>query len=356
MIDLIKRSIIGKSSRIKEVVDLIQLYASYPTPVLISGETGTGKELVARGLHYAGKHADAPFLAVNCSTFSDELFASEVFGHKKGSFTDARKDHKGILAEAEGGTVFLDEIDSLSLKSQASLLRLLQEGEYRPVGATANCKAHVRIVAASNRYLPDLIKQGRFREDLYYRLLILTIDVPPLRQRIEDVSELIPYFFSKFERQYGLGPKMLAPDIVKQFKTYHWPGNIRELENMLHRIYLTCPDAKVTSLSDSLLPDKQGFCPIELTSDKTQVKTSSERTVSALENGQSDKVVVVLDELNFAEAKRKAIEQFEQDFVTELMKQTNGNITKAASICGKERSAFGKLVKKYNVKNEDVLV
>ncbi len=314
-------------------------YSRYPTPVLITGETGTGKELVARGLHSSGPFSEKPFIAVNCSTFTDNLFTSELFGYKKGAFTDAKQNQKGLIEEAEGGILFLDEIDSLSLKSQAGLLRLLQENEYRPVGSQVSYKANVRIIAATNRHLSSLIIKNLFREDLYYRLNILNIDLPALRDRKEDISDLIDYFLEKMNDKYSLGIKTISAKFFQQIIEYTWPGNVRELENTLHRKYLT---SESSTLDEDTSLTSNSF---------TQTVPPNETIERHLLSSDYDIIPTYDTELNFNKAKKHAIDSFESHFISKIMLQAKGNVSVAASICGKERSALGKLVKKHNLKN-----
>jgi len=340
---LTSNNIIGDSNEIKHVLKLISRYSQYPTPVLITGETGTGKELVARGLHYTGPYADKPFITVNCSTFTDSLFTSELFGYKKGAFTDAKQNQKGLIEEAEGGTLFLDEIDSLSLKSQAGLLRLLQENEYRPVGGYSNCTANVRIVAAANCKFSDLINNHHFREDLYYRLDILKIHLPPLRERKQDIAKLTQFFLAKMHKKYTLGEKTLSSSLFQHIHDYTWPGNIRELENTLHRIYLT---------TENNLLDMDAILMEQLNIDCHTNEYGNEPVGHDRYSNNGLNVIPMIDtELNFNLAKQRAIENFESNFVLKIMAQAKGNVSVAASLCGKERSALGKLVKKHNLRH-----
>jgi DNA-binding NtrC family response regulator len=338
MTSIIDNNIIGKSALIREVKSLIKVNAQYPAPVLITGETGTGKELAARALHYSGIFADKPFIAINCSTFTDELFASELFGYKKGAFTDAKSDKEGLLTAARGGTIFLDEIDSLSMKSQTVLLRLLQESEFRAVGSSQTEKANVRIIAAANCNLCDRIKAGEFRQDLYFRLFILTVSMPPLRQRSEDIELLVTHFIDKLNSQYGLERTGISSQLLDKMTQHDWPGNVRELENTIHRYYLlsATPIISQSIALDFGAVDEQPASPVERS-----------ETTSEAPNSQ---------ELDFCCAKRKAIESFERNFVLQVLHQANGNVTRAAGLCGKERSAFGKLIKKYDIKRDELRV
>ena len=214
--------------------------------VLIRGETGTGKELVARAIHYLGARRDFPFVPVNCGSLPESLAENELFGHRRGAFTGATDDSTGLLGLAHRGTLFLDEVDALPAKAQAALLRFLQDGLYRPLGGAREERADVRIVAASNRCLEQEIAAGRFRNDLFYRLNLIGMDVPPLRERPGDVRILSCHFLRQCAERYSLPDKRLHEYTVRWFDQYGWPGNIRELENLIHREYVLCDDAELS--------------------------------------------------------------------------------------------------------------
>ncbi len=366
MISLIESNIIGRSEAISRVKTLIKINAQYPAPVLITGETGTGKELAARGLHYSGVYANKPFIAINCSTFSDELFSSELFGYKKGAFTDAKTDKEGLLIAAEGGSIFLDEIDSLSLKSQTALLRLLQESEFRPIGSSQTIKANVRIIAAANCNLAKRINEGEFRQDLYFRLFILSVNMPPLRERSEDIEPLINHFIDKLNRQYGLGRKAMDVGLTAKLKQHDWPGNVRELENMVHRYYLLSSGAVISEMSQlntiSETPAMVQY-PTAMSDDEGTVLDDDIGELTGAFAGSvtgtitdiiTDTMTDSATKFDFCDAKRRAIELFEQKFVAQVLHHAKGNVTKAATLCGKERRAFGKLVKKYNINRDNL--
>ena len=344
-ISIVEDNIIGDSIEMLNMKKKITALSNYTATVLISGETGTGKELVARGLHYSGQHSGKPFIAVNCSTFSDDLFASELFGHKKGAFTDAKSDKEGLLSSIDGGTIFLDEIDCLSLKSQASLLRVLQESEYRPIGSNQVLKVNVRFIAATNSNLKDKIKEGLFRQDLYFRIYILSIEIPSLRERKTDIPLLVNHFIAKLNKLYMSNKKSASTNFMNYLLNYTWPGNVRELENCIHRHYL---------LSQGDIIDIQPKY-------ESNLQLSKQNTENEI-NNSSDTITVSLkiieDEsnefLNFANAKKITIEKFEAKFVSRLLYICKGNVTKAAELCGKERRAFGKMVKKYNIKDNKI--
>jgi len=226
--------LIGKSKKMRDIYELIEKVAPSTANVLILGESGTGKELVARAIHYNSPRKDRAFVAVNCGAIPETLMESELFGHKKGSYTGAINDRAGLFEQAEGGTLFLDEIGEVPLQLQAKLLRVLQEKEFRRVGGTLDQKADVRIVAASNRDLEEQVKEGTFREDLFYRLNVVQIPMPALRQRTEDIPLLVEHFHKKYAPTAN-GAEIITPGALKMLVSYHFPGNVRELENLVER-------------------------------------------------------------------------------------------------------------------------
>ncbi len=226
---------VGKSKAMQEVFGLAEKVAKYNTTILITGESGTGKELVARGIHLSGKGKGAPFVAVNCGSIPENLLESEFFGYVKGAFTGADKDKKGLFEEADQGTLFLDEIGELPLELQVKLLRVLQEQEVRRVGAVKSQAINVRVLAATNRDLVELVKMKTFREDLFYRLNVINISIPPLRQHPEDIPLLCRFFLDKFVIRLGIEVQGIAPAAMDLLMQYEWPGNVRELENVLER-------------------------------------------------------------------------------------------------------------------------
>ncbi len=261
--------IVGDSPGMQEVLRLVEKVAPAPTTVLVQGETGTGKELVARAIHDASPRHERLFVAVNCAALSEGILESELFGHKRGSFTGAIADKKGLFELADGGTLFLDEVSETTPSLQAKLLRVLQEGEIRPVGDTRDRKVDVRIVAATNRKLEDEVKAGRFREDLYYRLRVFPIQLPPLRDRIEDVPALARHLVTRIAQQMRKPVAEPTADTIAVLQRYAFPGNVRELENELERaILLAEPGAPITDdlLSDHVLADGAGAAPSVLQS------------------------------------------------------------------------------------------
>ncbi|MCW8944146.1 MAG: sigma-54 dependent transcriptional regulator [Sedimenticola sp.] len=229
---------IGRSAPWCEVISLAKKMAPLQMPVLITGQSGVGKEVVAQILHYWSERDRADLIPLNCGLLQDQLLESELFGHKKGAFTGATQTHDGLFQAASDGTLFLDEIGELSATCQAKLLRVLEAGEYRPLGSTQIKRTNARIIAATHRDLEKMISQGRFRQDLYYRLNVLTINIPPLCQRTEDIPLLVDHFLG--QSQAGTSPPVLVPGAMKQLMAHHWPGNVRELKNVIERLRVYC--------------------------------------------------------------------------------------------------------------------
>lgn len=285
--------------------------------VLIRGETGTGKELIARAIHYLGPRRDFPFVPVNCGALPDSLVENELFGHRRGAFTGANEESVGLMRLAHQGTLFLDEVDSLPPKAQAALLRFLQDGSYRALGASREDRADVRIVAASNRSLEEEMSAGRFRNDLFFRLNILNVNVPALRERPGDVQILSKHFIRQCSERYNLPDKRLTATTVSWFNHYGWPGNVRELENLIHREYLLC--------------DERELC------------------IAAPPSVQPAAPAPALPTLSYRSARDRVLRDFDRAYLTDLMHRSQGNVTRAAEIAGKERRALGKLLKRYAI-------
>jgi len=314
--------LIGESKAFLDLLRSIRRIAMHSdTAVLIHGETGTGKELVARSIHYLGARQRFPFVPVNCGALPDSLVENELFGHRVGAFTGATQESGGLLRLAHNGTLFLDEVDSLPAKAQVALLRFLQDGRFRPLGGAGEQHANVRILAASNRCLEHEIAAGRFREDLYYRLNVIRVVVPPLRTRAGDVRLLSQYFLRACAERYRLPGKRLQDDTLCWLERYRWPGNVRELENLIHREFLLSDEheLRIEAPSRALTTDVQ---------------------ISLPESGP---------ELTYHAAKSLALEQFDRTYLTKLLRRAHGNVTRAAELAGKERRALGKLLKRYRI-------
>lgn len=240
-----KKKIIGDSAPIQRLVEMIQLVAASEATVLIQGESGTGKELVAKTIHFSSQRRGRPFVVVECSALPETLLESELFGHVRGAFTGAVADRKGLFEEAEGGTIFLDEIADTSHAFQARLLRVLQEGEIKPVGSNRPIKVNVRVISAGNKSLEDLVAKKLFRADLYYRLAVLPLTVPPLRDRREDIPLLVKHFLAQSAGKQGRVSMHLSPDAQQALVQHAWPGNVRELENLIERVVVTCQSSTI---------------------------------------------------------------------------------------------------------------
>jgi two-component system response regulator GlrR len=318
--------LIGKSVVFLDMLARIARIANVDATVLISGETGSGKELAARAIHYQGKRADKPFIPVNCGALPDHLIENELFGHGKGAYTDARDAQAGLIAQAEGGTLFLDEIDALSPKAQVSLLRFLQDGQYRPLGGSRLLSADVRILAASNDDLQERVKQDRFRADLLFRLNVMELVVPPLRVRGDDTVLLARHFIEEAACRYNMTHLELHPDTVSWLTRQLWPGNVRELQNRIQREFLMC-DGPDILISDPA-PD-------------TERRQKADRRQASRD--------VQPNTLNFNEAKQATLQAFERNHLIRLMRESAGNVSHAARLAGKERRALGKLLKKYRI-------
>jgi DNA-binding NtrC family response regulator len=312
--------LIGESPAFCEAMHTVNRLAACDATVLIQGETGTGKELAARAVHYLGRRSDAPFVPVNCGAIPEALVESELFGHTRGAFTDARESHVGLVAQAQGGTLFLDEIEVLSTRAQIALLRFLQDREYRPVGGQIVRGANVRIISASNADLSAMVKKGQFRADLLFRLDVLAINMPPLRDRNRDAALLAQAFVKRYCREYDRMPMTLAAGMNDWLVAQRWPGNVRELENLVHRAVV---------LSDAPTLD---------------LRPESERR-----ERNPEAAAGILTDQSFRVAKARAIAEFEREYVVELLARSQGNLSLAARVAGKERSRLGRLLKKYGL-------
>ncbi|MCP9462761.1 MAG: sigma-54 dependent transcriptional regulator [Nitrospira sp.] len=299
--------ILGKSKAIQAVFDLIRRVADSPTNVLITGESGTGKELVAKAIHYNSSRKEAPFVPVNCAAIPEQLLESELFGHMRGAFTDAKVDKRGLFEEAQKGTLFLDEISELPLMLQAKLLRAIQEREIRRVGATKPIAVDVRIIAATNLNLADEVKNKRFREDLYYRLNVIELKLPPLRERREDIPLLVDAFLKKCAETGGKPVKGISEAALAMLIDYAWPGNVRELENVIER-------AVTLSRGDKVSPDD---------------------LPPAVQGARGDRRV--LDE---AAEKSLPLHEVEKEYIKKILEKTGGNKYQAAHVLGIDRKTL----------------
>jgi DNA-binding NtrC family response regulator len=324
MQELTLAGLVGRNPTFLRAISAIPLVARSAGPVLITGETGTGKELCARAIHALGPRRERAFVPVDCATIPEQLFESELFGYVRGAFTDARSDHRGLVNLADGGTLFLDEIDALSLAVQAKLLRLLQERSYRPLGSDRFVGVNAKIVAATNSDLLSMVQTGRFRADLFFRLNVLRVNLVPLRQRLDDVALLARHFVRQACAENGIATKSLTRAAIRKLTQHDWPGNVRELCNVIQR---------AVAFSDG---------PEILASQVAETEVEGSQTSEP-------------ECKSFREARSRAIETFERRYVEQLMQESGGNVSLAARLAKKERRAFGRLVKRYAMKHHKTL-
>jgi two-component system nitrogen regulation response regulator NtrX len=307
--------IIGESVPMKALRHELALMAGTNGRVLIYGASGTGKELVAHALHAMSPRAAEPFVEVNCAAIPEELIESELFGHIKGSFTSAHETKIGKFQKADGGTIFLDEVGDMSLRTQAKVLRALEEQRFEPVGAGASVQVDVRVVAATNKNLEEEIERGNFREDLFYRLNVIPFHVPPLRDRREDIPLLADYFLREFTTAYGRKPKELTPEAYRILQDYHWPGNVRELRNLIERIVILNPQVRVDAR----------HIPLNVT------RRPAERP---------------MDRFGSLAEVREAVER---EYILKKLEETSGNVTRTAELLGLERSNLYRKMKALGI-------
>ena len=315
---------IGNSQVIDRLKQQIKLAAPSSGWVLISGENGTGKELVARAIHRQSTRSDKPFVEVNCAAIPEELIESELFGHEKGSFTGATVARKGKFDQANGGTLFLDEIGDMSLKTQAKILRILQEHKFDRVGGNKTIDVDVRVIAATNKELPKEIKSGNFREDLYFRLNVLPFSVPPLRNRKDDIPRLCKHFLQFFCGKESREIKSISKDALNLLSAYNWPGNVRELKNLIERLVIMTP-GQIINLSD--LPH-------------------------GINQNRKGNELQGLDAAELPDSYREAKEVFEKQFLLEKLRKNNWNVSRTAEEIGLERSNLHRKIKTYQIESE----
>ena len=316
-------NIIGRSPGMQAVFQLIQTIAPTASTVLISGESGTGKELVARAIHFNSPRKDRPFVALNCGALPETLLESELFGHVRGAFTGADSNKKGLVEVAEKGTVFLDEIGEMSPMVQVKVLRVLQERKFRRLGGTEETEADIRIIAATNRDLSKLVADGKFREDLFYRINVIPVHLPPLRDRLEDIPPLAEHFLAKYAAQMRRKVSGLSPEAMRRLQAYSWPGNIRELENAIER---------AVALESGPL--------VEATSLPEHVQTGVPRTSPDARDN------VVLDTGFHLE---RHVEEIEREYISEALRRAGGVKSRAAELLGMSFRSFRYYMKKYNL-------
>jgi two-component system response regulator GlrR len=311
------QQMVGEDPNFLRVLVEAASFAAAEAPVLVTGETGTGKELCARIIHLMSKRRNGPFIPVECGALPEHLFENELFGHARGAFTDAHTDQKGLVALAQDGTLFLDEVDGFSPAIQGKILRLLQEKTYRSLGSEHFRLTNVRIIAATNCNLERLVREKHFREDLFYRLNVLRVHLPALRERQGDIALLARHFVEEICATRGVPKKLFSPASIRKLEEHDWPGNVRELYNTVQRAAFAAPGAQISS-----------------------AHVSFSRFQNAFETQAED----------FRSAKTLAIEKFERGYVERLLEKYAGNVTHAAREAGKDRRVFGRLVKKYGLR------
>ncbi|MDD2889271.1 MAG: sigma-54 dependent transcriptional regulator [bacterium] len=311
-------SLIGKSPKMQKVYELIRNTANTDLTVLIEGESGVGKELVASAIHYKSIRAKGPFIRTNCATFTDTLLETELFGHTKGSFTGAIRDKKGLFEAADGGTLLLDEISELNKNVQAQLLRVIEKKEFIKVGDSNTTKVDTRIIVSTNKSLEECVKKGIFREDLFYRLNVYKIFLPPLRERKEDIPLFISHFLNKYNKVLGKAFKEVSRDTLNLLLSYNWPGNVREMENVI---------ARVVASRDGIVLTPEDFS----------------SCIPMLLNKSS----------SFKDAKKEVVDAFEKKYFTEILKNNKGNVSHSAEQSGMDRKNFSQKLKEYNINHKD---
>ena len=323
-------NIVGNSEELSGVYNLIEKVADSDSTILILGESGTGKELVARAIHYNSRRANMPLITVNCAAIPEELLETELFGHVKGSFTGAHATKPGRFDAANGGTIFLDEIGDMSLKLQVKILRVLQERKFEPVGSTKTHDVDVRIITATNRNLEEEVKKRQFREDLFYRLNVIPIKIPPLRERRSDIPLLVQHFIQKFNKENDRHIEGLSKAAMNVLVKYDWPGNIRELENLVERLVILKPAGMIEEVDIPL-----AFGNIKVNAD------SANKAVEAFRFDGSS---------NF----RDAVENYEVDLIQKALEHTGYNKNKAAALLGLNRTTLVEKIKRKGINSNDV--
>lgn len=308
------QQIVGESPALLAEISKLPAIASCDATVLIAGETGTGKELFARAIHDLSPRSAKPFVPVNCGAIPVDLIENELFGHESGAFTGANSSSVGLVQKTDGGSLFLDEIDCLPLQAQVKLLRFLQEKEFRPVGANRNRRVELRVIAASNTDLEEAVRRRRFRADLFFRLNVMAIALPPLRERKEDIPLLARHFVTKYASASGTRLKEVSVAVLKKLEIYNWPGNIRELENVIQRCVVLCPQTALGPEDIQLRPSIH------------------------VEEGD-----------RFQDSKAKMITQFERAYIHDRLREHDGNISRAATAAGKNRRVFWELMRKHQI-------
>jgi DNA-binding NtrC family response regulator len=314
------KHLIGVSPAFTNVVEEIKIIASSDATVLLTGETGTGKDICARAIHYSSVRRGAPFIPINCGAIPDELFENTLFGHERGSYTDAQLRSHGLIHEAERGTIFLDDIECLSARNQTKLLRFLETHRYLPIGAQKECASNIRVLSATNENLLARVHEKSFRDDLYFRLAVLTLSIPPLRTRTQDILPLAYAFLTRFASRYQKSVARFSSEVEAKLLAYNWPGNIRELENTIHRAVVHAPGEAIE-----------------------EVDIATEVVAFPLHSEHGDSFAT------FKQKKHELVANFEREYLKQMLDECHGNISEAARRAGKDRRAFWELMHKYNI-------
>jgi two-component system nitrogen regulation response regulator GlnG len=336
--------IVGRSEPMQQVFKLIGQLAASDATALISGESGTGKELVARAIYHHSHRSQQAFLAVNCAAIPEQLLESELFGHERGAFTGATLQRIGKFEQCNHGTLFLDEIGDMTPATQTKILRVLQSGAFERVGGNQSISVDVRIIAATNRPLEQAVAARQFREDLFYRLNVVRVHLPPLRERREDIRLLVNYFLKAFAKEHQGAPKSIAPGVIRALEKYHWPGNVRELENVLRR-------ALVVSKGNAILPVD---LPPEITGQGSAAGIPGTVSLPAGEGSTADIAAMARQLFQWArrDPKLKLIPAVERELVIQALKETSGNQIQAAKLLGITRATLRKRVEKFGIQRE----
>jgi two-component system response regulator GlrR len=319
-------NIIARSAKMRGVLDVVTRIAKLDSTVHIHGESGTGKELIAKAIHIASDRSDKPFVALNCAALPESLLESELFGHEKGAFTGAVKSTKGLFTQAHGGTLFLDEIGDMPRATQSKLLRVLQERQFYPVGSEVPVEVDVRVIVATNKDLEEQVRRGQFRDDLFYRIHVIPICLPPLRERKDDIMPLVEHFLKKYSEHMKKEVKGITPEALRRLMMHEWPGNVRELENTIE--YAVAMTQKDVVTEDYILQGKA---------------TVAERGPNILQENGADPEVGL-------RPLKDARDAFERDYLIQVLSMTEGNVSQAAKLAGKYRADFYDLLKKHDLK------
>jgi two-component system, NtrC family, response regulator AtoC len=334
--------IIGNSRKMQEVYKMVGQIAEKDISVLITGESGTGKELVAKAIYHHSRRKEKPFIAINCAAIPENLFESELFGYERGAFTGAERTYVGKIERCNGGTCFLDEIGDMSLSLQAKLLRVLQEGEIERLGGSQVIKVNVRVIAATNKDLEKEIEAGRFRQDLYWRLKVISINLPPLRKRVEDIHDLVKYFLFRFSEEYAKPVHQISEAALKKFYSYSWPGNVRELENCLRRAVLLCAGSIISQEHLLLLEPKD---------EQLLQALNREQLIDRLKDKLEDIIPEILS-LSKHDIHSNIIELVEDTLIDKALQECGNNQVQAAKMLGISRNTLRHRMKRHFEKSD----